>query len=134
MSPSCQHPKVGGLSVIMYTKPPHTTPGTRDIYYFFFFIFITRDIYVPSSVCLLLSHVRLFATPWTIACQASLGEVGFSVHGLLQTRILKWVAISSRRIFLTQGSNLSLLHLLHCQADFLTTNASWEALHLSRAF
>ena len=40
---------------------------------------------------------------------------GSSVHGILQARILEWVAISfSRGIFLTQGSNL---HLLHWQAD-----------------
>ena len=34
-----------------------------------------------------------------------------SFHGILQARILEWVAISfSRGIFLTQGSNLGLLH------------------------
>ena len=34
-----------------------------------------------------------------------------SVHGILQARILGWVAVSfSRGIFLTQGSNRSLLH------------------------
>ena len=36
---------------------------------------------------------------------------GCSVHGMLQAKILEWVAISySRGIFLTQGSNLGLLH------------------------
>ena len=35
-----------------------------------------------------LSHVRLSATPWTIAHQ------GPSAHGILQARILEWVAIS----------------------------------------
>ena len=36
---------------------------------------------------------------------------GSSVHGILQVRILEWVAISfSKRIFLTQGSNLGFLH------------------------
>ena len=39
----------------------------------------------------LLSHVRLFATPWTVAHQASLSM------GILQARILKWVAISLSR-------------------------------------
>ena len=40
---------------------------------------------------------------------------GSSVHGILQARILVWVAISSSRgIFLTRGSNLHLLCLLHC--------------------
>ena len=34
-----------------------------------------------------------------------------SVHGILQARILEWVAISLfRGIFLTQGSNPGLLH------------------------
>ena len=60
------------------------------------------------SVCVLshISRVPLFATIWTVACQAPL-SVGFSrqegvgCHALLQG------------IFLTEGSNLHLLHLLH---------------------
>ena len=36
---------------------------------------------------------------------------GSALHGILQARILEWVAIPfSRGIFLTQGSNLGLLH------------------------
>ena len=36
---------------------------------------------------------------------------GFSVHGILHARILEWIAVFfSRGIFLTQGSNVSLLH------------------------
>ena len=35
--------------------------------------------------------------------------LGSSVHGILPARILEWVAIL-QRIFLTQGSNLGLLH------------------------
>ena len=39
-----------------------------------------------------------------------------SVHGILQARILEWVAMpSSRGIFPTQGPNYCLLHLLHRQ-------------------
>ena len=37
-----------------------------------------------------LSPVRLFVTPWTVAS-------GSSVHGILQARILEWVAMSSSR-------------------------------------
>ena len=38
------------------------------------------------------------------------------VHGILQARILEWIAVpSSRGIFLTQELNLHLLHLLHWQ-------------------
>ena len=39
----------------------------------------------------LLSHVRLFATLWTVACEASLSM------GILQARILEWVAMPSSR-------------------------------------
>ena len=42
---------------------------------------------------------------------------GSSIHGILQARILEWVAMpSSRGIFLTHGSNPHLLCLLHWQA------------------
>ena len=48
----------------------------------------------------------------------SLGPPGFSVHGILQARILEWVSIPfSRGIFPTQGSNLGLLNcrqILYC--------------------
>ena len=38
-----------------------------------------------------LSHVRLFATPWTVAHQAPLSM------GILQARILEWVAMPSSK-------------------------------------
>ena len=42
------------------------------------------------------------------------------VHRILQAGILEWVAIIySRGIFPTQGSNLSLLYLPHCQVSSL---------------
>ena len=48
-----------------------------------------------------------------------------SLHGILQARILEWVAISySRGSSPTQGSNPCLLHLLHWQADSLPMVAS----------
>ena len=54
--------------------------------------------------CSSLSHVQLFVTPWTVACQALLfmefsrRQYGVDCHALLQG------------IFPTQGSNLGLLH------------------------
>ena len=38
-----------------------------------------------------------------------------TVCGIFQARILEWVDILLRGIFLTQGSNLYLLCLLHCR-------------------
>ena len=40
--------------------------------------------------------------------------LGSSVHGILQARILEWVALL-QRIFLTQRSKPRLLGLLHCR-------------------
>ena len=47
---------------------------------------------------------------------------GFSVRGILQARILDWVAVPFSRIFPTQGSNPC---LLHCR--FFTIWATREA-------
>ena len=41
--------------------------------------------------CAVLSRVQLFATPWTVAHQAPLSM------GILQARILEWVAMPSCR-------------------------------------
>ena len=57
---------------------------------------------------------------------------GCSVHGIFQARIQKWAAISSSRgSSWPQGSNLHLLHLLHWQADSLTTAPPEKAYGLS---
>ena len=93
-------------------------------------------------VCLVAqSCSTLFATPWTIFCQAPLFMEfsrqeyfcnpmnyilpGSSVRGIFQARILEWAAIS----FLTQGLNP---HLLHWQVGrwILYHWATWEALVL----
>jgi len=42
-----------------------------------------------------------------------------SVHGILQARIVEWIATILQGIIPTQGSNLHLLYLLHWQADSL---------------
>ena len=44
-----------------------------------------------AAAAQLLSRVRLFATPWTVAPQAPLSM------GILQARILEWVAMPSSR-------------------------------------
>ena len=53
---------------------------------------------------LVLSRVQLFVKPWT-------SLPGSSVLGILQARILEWIAIPfSRGVCLTQRSNSDLLH------------------------
>ena len=80
---------------------------TREVFFFFFFW-----CHLPISICACvlshLSHVWLFVTPWTVAHQDFPGKnTRVGCHVLLQG------------IFLTQGLNLSLLSLLHWQADSL---------------
>ena len=52
---------------------------------------------------------------------------GSSVHGILQARILEWIAISSSRgIFSTQGSNPSLQCLLPCKQILYFSSNQWQ--------
>ena len=65
------------------------------------------------------SHVWLFATPWTRVCQPSLPM------GILQARILEWIAMPSSRRYsqdkdTTQVSNIA--------SEFFTIWATMEAL------
>ena len=70
------------------------------------------NIYVCMCPKNRLSGVQLFVTLWTIACQAFLSwdspgkNTGVCCYVLLQG------------IFLTHGSNLCLLGLLHCRQSF----------------
>ena len=77
----------------------------------------------PSTWTLAKSKTDLLASPGcycyfsvtklcpTVCDPMDCGPPGSSVHGILQARILEWAAVPfSRGIFLTQGSNLGLLH------------------------
>ena len=59
-------------------------------------------------------------------------QPGFSVHRILQARILEWVAISyARGIFLIQGSNPS---CVSCTAgEFFTTETLGKSIKLTRS-
>ena len=72
-----------------------------------------------GTVCTLTRHLSLSVDVCVLGAQSCLtlcnpidcNPPGSSVHGILQVRILEWVAIPfSRGIFLTQGSNPPLLH------------------------
>ena len=81
---------------------------------------------VCTHVCVCtcaLCHIRLFATPWTVAHQGPLSM------GFFQAKTLQWDIISySRASVRIQGSNLHLL-----AGGFFTTSARWETQELVRA-
>ena len=77
-----------------------------------------------SHVCIPTLHAYLHAKSLQsrpLLCDPmNCNPPGSSVHGILQPRILEWVAIPFLQgIFPTQGSNLSLICLLHWQTGSL---------------
>ena len=67
-------------------------------------------------------------TAWTLRTLQPAWQL---VHGILQARILEWIAISSSRgIFPTQGQNLSLQRFLHWQADSLPLSLPGKSVYL----
>ena len=78
-----------------------------------------RMMNMHVSACLLSHSVMSYSLQFH-------GHKGSSVHGILQARILEWVAISLLQgLFLTHGSNPG---LLHWQADSLPSEPPGEAL------
>ena len=55
-------------------------------------------------------HAKSLQLYLTVCNPMDYSPPGSSVHGILQTRILEWVAMPFPEIFLTQGSNLCLRH------------------------
>ena len=89
-----------------------------------------RDICTPvnpvsiDSMCVLLScfsRVQLFATPWTVAHQASL-SIGFS-----RQEHLSGLLCPPPEDLLDLGIELSSLMSPALAGGFLTTSATWEA-------
>ena len=54
--------------------------------------------------------------------------LGFSVHQILQARILKWVVVPSPRDLLDPGIEPESLMSLALAGEFFTTSFAWEAL------
>ena len=64
-------------------------------------------------------HAKSFQLCLTLCDPMDHSLPGSSVHGILQARIMEWVASPPPGIFPTQGSNPCLLRLLNCQSDSL---------------
>ena len=84
---------------------------------------MTMSGIIPVCVLSHFSHAQLFVTLWTVAHRllcprdSSGKNTGVGCHALLQG------------IFLSQGSNVGLLHLPALAGRFFTTGATWEALY-----
>ena len=70
-----------------------------------------KEVHYSSNIYFLYVRAKSIQSCLTLCDSMNCSLPHSSVHGILQARILEWVAIPfSREIFLTQGSNLGLLH------------------------
>ena len=88
-----------------------------------------------NGICMAtcLSAAQVLQSCPTLCGPVDCSPPGSSVHRILQGRILEWVAMPSSRgssCFLTQGSNLCLLCLLHCR-QILYSWATREAPYMT---
>ena len=74
------------------------------------------------------SPFRLFVTLWTVAHQAPLSM------GILQSTVLKWVAMLSSRASSHPAMNLRLLISPALAGGFFTTRATWDMASQSLFF
>ena len=56
------------------------------------------------------------------------GPPGFTVHGILQARTLKWVAVDSSRASSQNGDQTDVSYISGIGRQFFTMSATWEAL------
>ena len=97
----------------------------RGNYYMIFFICIFRYMYFSGTggkeyslcVCVLSCFS---AMDWSLP--------GFSVHGILQARILEWCHALLRGIFVTQGTEPASPASLPLAGGFFTSSTTSEAL------
>ena len=68
------------------------------------------DLFAVSAAFYLSGIVLVAQSRPTLYDPVNCGPPGSSVHGILQARILEWVAFLLQGIFPTQGLNLCLLH------------------------
>ena len=80
-----------------------------------------------SYVCVCVRAESLSRVP-TLCDPMDYSPPGSSVHGILQARILEWVAMPSSRDLPDPGMELSSLSSTALAGRFFTTNATWEAL------
>jgi len=72
---------------------------------------VSITAYLLQCMC---SHVPSCFCPVWLCNPMDSSLPGSSVHGILQERILEWVAKPSSRWFSRPGLNQHLLHVLHC--------------------
>ena len=86
----------------------------------------TDEIFMSVKYICMLSRVRLFATPWTVAHQVSL-SMGFP-----RQEYWSGLPFPSPRDLLDPGIESSSLVSPALANEFFTTSAIWEAIYVSK--
>ena len=79
-------------------------------------------------------HAKLLRLCLTLCNPMDYSPPGSSVHGILQARILEWVAMPSSRDFLNAGIEPASLTSPALVGGFSTTSATWEACYTLAAY
>ena len=84
---------------------------------------LPREISTTSDIQM---HAKLLQSCLTLNSPTDCGPTGPSVHGILQARILEWIAISFSRAS-SQPSDQNLVSYVSCMAGgFFTISTPWE--------
>ena len=87
-----------------------------------------HDVFLGVCVCNVCMRAKLLQLCPTLFNPMGRSPPGSSVHGILQARILEWVAISvSRGSSRPRDQTHVSLHLQHWQVGSLSPPATWEA-------
>ena len=81
----------------------------------------------PWEAIALIMHAKLLQSCQTLSESMDYSPPGSSVHGILQARILEWIAMSSSRGS-SPGIKPTSLTSPELAGGFFTTNVTWEAL------
>ena len=115
------------LSVGCASTPPSSLEG--GTYYVSRCLFCSCSVLFKVHACMLshYSHVQLFAVPWAISCQAPLSMN----PGILQARILEWVAIPFFRVFSRPRDQTRVASLALAGGFFTTATTPKVCMYLS---
>ena len=110
-----------------HREPPADLPSKAEMTMIILVNLVTTDeIFMSVKYTCVLSHVQLFATPWTVAHQAPL-SVGFS-----RQEYWSGLPFPSPGDLLDPGIKSSSLASPALADEFFTTSATWEAIYVSK--
>ena len=81
----------------------------------------------PSGLKAVCMHTKLFQLSLTVCDPMDCSPPGSSFHGILQAKILEWVAMPSSRRSSQPRNRIHLSMSPALAGRFFTTSASWEA-------